>query len=125
MDELKVRITLGDTTLEGTLDELLESGTFKMEYDQAELDEIVKEKIEAQKAAWEAAPTMHMHMMESGTNGAHTFDLPNLHKHKYEVPSFVAIANGCYAHQPKDSEGLTGWVPTILYTMKKKEDVDA
>ena len=33
MDDLKVRITLGDTTLEGTLDELLESGTFKMEYD--------------------------------------------------------------------------------------------
>ena len=29
MDDLKVRITLGDTTLEGTLDELLESGTSK------------------------------------------------------------------------------------------------
>ena len=38
MDDLKVRITLGDTTLEGTLDELLESGTFKMEYDQAGLN---------------------------------------------------------------------------------------
>lgn len=37
MVDLKVRITLGDTTLEGTLDELLESGTFKMEYDQAGL----------------------------------------------------------------------------------------
>ena len=43
MDDLKVRITLGDTTLEGTLDELLESGTFKMEYDQAGLNKIVQE----------------------------------------------------------------------------------
>lgn len=123
MADLKVRITLGDTTVEGTLDELLESGTFKMEYDQAELDEIVKEKIEAQKAAWEAAPTMHM--MESGTNGAHTFDLPNLHKHHYKVPYTVNIANGCFACRPEDCEGLTGWVPTFLYDMKKKEDVDA
>ena len=37
----RVRITLGDTTLEGTLDELLESGTFKMEYDHAGLNKIV------------------------------------------------------------------------------------
>lgn len=92
---------------------------------EAALDEIVKEKIEAQKAAWEAAPTMHMHMMESGTNGAHTFDLPNLHKHHYEVPYTVNIANGCFACRPEDCEGLTGWVPTFLYDMKKKEDVDA
>lgn len=63
MDDLKVRITLGDTTLEGTLDELLESGTFKMEYDQAELDEIVKEKVEGQRAAWEADPKAHLHQM--------------------------------------------------------------
>lgn len=123
MADLKVRITLGDTTLEGTLDELLESGTFKMEYDQAELDEIVKEKVEAQRAAWEAAPTMHMHTMETGTNGAHTFDLPNLHKHKYDGPSSVCVANGCFASQPKDGEGLTGWVPVLLYDLKKKEDV--
>lgn len=45
MDDLKVRITLGDTTLEGTLDELLESGTFKMEYDQAGLNKIVQEAV--------------------------------------------------------------------------------
>lgn len=44
MAELKVRVTLGDTTVKGTLDELIESGIFKMEYDQAELDEIVKKK---------------------------------------------------------------------------------
>lgn len=46
MAELKVRVTLGDTTVKGTLDELIESGIFKMEYDQAELDEIAKEKVE-------------------------------------------------------------------------------
>lgn len=56
MAELKVRVTLGDTTVKGTLDELIESGIFKMEYDQAELDEIVKEKVEGQRAAWEADP---------------------------------------------------------------------
>ena len=56
MAELKVRVTLGDTTVKGTLDELIESGIFKMEYDQAEFDEIVKEKVEGQRAAWEADP---------------------------------------------------------------------
>ena len=87
MAELKVRVTLGDTTVKGTLDELIESGIFKMEYDQAELDEIVKEK--------------------------------------YEVPSTVYVASGCFASRPKDGDGLTGWVPVLLYTLKKKEDANA
>lgn len=56
MDDLKVRITLGDTTLEGTLDELLESGTFKMEYDQAGLNKIVQEAIALQRAEYQKDP---------------------------------------------------------------------
>lgn len=123
MDDLKVRITLGDTTLEGTLDELLESGTFKMEYGQSELDEIVKEKVEAQRAAWGATPKAHMHTMTEKDMGAHTFNLPGLYQ--YEVPCTVHVANSCFASRPKDGEGWTGWVPTLLYVMKKKEDVDA
>ena len=78
MAELKVRVTLGDTTVKGTLDELIESGIFKMEYDQAELDEIVKEKVEGQRAAWEADPKAHLHQMTEKDMGAHTFSLPGL-----------------------------------------------
>lgn len=123
MAELKVCITLSDTTVEGTLDELLESGTFKMEYDQEELDKIVKEKVEGQRAAWEADPKAHLHTMTEKDMGAHTFSLPNLHK--YEVPSTVYVASGCFASRPKDGDGLTGWVPVLLYTLKKKEDANA
>ena len=64
MDDLKVRITLGDTTLEGTLDELLESGTFKMEYDQAGLNKIVQEAIALQRAEYQKDPQhYHVHTM--------------------------------------------------------------
>jgi hypothetical protein len=56
MDDLKVRITLGDTTLEGTLDELLESGTFKMEYDHAGLNKIVQEAVALQRAEYQKDP---------------------------------------------------------------------
>ena len=59
MDDLKVRITLGDTTLEGTLDELLESGTFKMEYDQAGLNKIVQEAVALQRAEYQKDPQHH------------------------------------------------------------------
>lgn len=61
MDDLKVRITLGDTTLEGTLDELLESGTFKMEYDQAGLNKIVQEAVALQRAEYQKDP-QHYHV---------------------------------------------------------------
>lgn len=123
MAELKVCVTLSDTTVEGTLDELLESGTFKMEYDQEELDKIVKEKVEGQRVAFEAGPKVHLHTMTEKDMGAHTFSLPNLHK--YEVPSTVYVASGCFASRPKDGDGLTGWVPVLLYTLKKKEDANA
>ena len=123
MAELKVRVTLGDTTVKGTLDELIESGIFKMEYDQAELDEIVKEKVEGQRAAWEADPKAHLHQMTEKDMGAHTFSLPGLCE--YEIPCTVHVASGCFASRQKDGEGWTGWVPTLLYVMKKKEDVDA
>lgn len=123
MAELKVRVTLGDTTVEGMLDELLESGTFKMEYDQAELDEIVKEKVEGQRAAWEADPKAHLHQMTEKDMGAHTFSLPGLCK--YEIPCTVHVASGCFASRPKNGDGLTGWMPVLLYTLKKKEDADA
>ena len=64
MDDLKVRITLGDTTLEGTLDELLESGTFKMEYDQAGLNKIVQEAVALQRAEYQKDPQhYHVHTM--------------------------------------------------------------
>lgn len=61
MDDLKVRITLGDTTLEGTLDELLESGTFKMEYDQAGLNKIVQEAVALQRAEYQKDPQHYHH----------------------------------------------------------------
>ena len=62
MDDLKVRITLGDTTLEGTLDELLESGTFKMEYDHAGLNKIVQEAVALQRAEYQKDP-QHYHCL--------------------------------------------------------------
>lgn len=83
MDDLKVRITLGDTTLEGTLDELLESGTFKMEYDQAGLNKIVQEAVALQRAEYQKDPQhYHVHTMTmdelphhpcTAKPGAHTF----------------------------------------------------
>ena len=83
MDDLKVRITLGDTTLEGTLDELLESGTFKMEYDQAGLNKIVQEAIALQRAEYQKDPQhYHVHTITmdelphhpcTAKPGAHTF----------------------------------------------------
>ena len=65
------------------MDELLESGTFKMEYDQAGLNKIVQEAVALQRAEYQRDPQhYHVHTMTMDelphhpctTNpGAHTF----------------------------------------------------
>lgn len=77
MDDLKVRITLGDTTLEGTLDELLESGTFKMEYDQAGLNKIVQEAVALQRAEYQKDPQhYHVHTMTKDATASSLHNKP-------------------------------------------------
>lgn len=54
--DLKVRITLNGTAVEGNIDELLENGMLKIEYDQAEFDKIVEEEVARQRAEYEKSP---------------------------------------------------------------------
>lgn len=54
--DFKVRITLNGNVVEGNLDDLLERGALKIEYDQAELDKIVEEEVARQRAEYEKSP---------------------------------------------------------------------
>lgn len=121
MDDLKVRITLGDTTLEGTLDELLESGTFKMEYDQAGLNKIVQEAVALQRAEYQKDP-QHYHV--------HTMTMDELPHHPctaYGIRPFHAwpICSGKHVTiWPNDDTG-TSWRVYVGGTLNTAEEAQS
>lgn len=121
MDDLKVRITLGDTTLEGTLDELLESGTFKMEYDQAGLNKIVQEAVALQRAEYQKDPQhYHVHTMTM-------FELPHHPCTAYGIRHFHAwpICSGKHVTiWPNDDTG-TSWRVYVGGTLNTAKEVQS
>ena len=132
MDDLKVRITLGDTTLEGTLDELLESGTFKMEYDQAGLNKIVQEAVALLRAEYQKDPQhYHVHTMTmdelphhpcTAKPGAHTFG-----SEMYGIRHFNAwpICSGKHVTiWPNDDTG-TSWRVYVGGTLNTAEEAQS
>ena len=114
------------------MDELLESGTFKMEYDQAGLNKIVQEAVALQRAEYQKDPQhYHVHTMTmdelphhpcTAKPGAHTFG-----SEMYGIRHFNAwpICSGKHVTiWPNDDTG-TSWRVYVGGTLNTAEEAQS